>query len=74
MSKLALDLILDEYRAQRKYRETKRNEYLRRFEVLKQNFAHIHRHYPSHIDNEALQRHAPQPEHSHPHPHPHPQQ
>lgn len=63
MSKLALDLILDEYRTQRKYREAKRNEYLRRFEVLKQNFSHIHRHYPSHIDHEAHHHHAPQQEH-----------
>ncbi len=49
MSKLALDSILDEYRAQRRYREGKRNEYLRRFEVLRQNFAHIHHHYPAHL-------------------------
>lgn len=57
MSKLALDHVLEEYRAQRRYREAKRNEYLRRFEVLRQNYAHIHHHYPSHL--------APHPTHPH---------
>ena len=55
MSKPALESILDEYRAQRRYREAKRNEYLRRFEVLRQNFAHIHHHYSTHLHHHEQQ-------------------
>lgn len=31
--------------------------------MLKQNFSHIHRHYPSHIDHEAHHHQVPQQEH-----------
>ena len=64
MSKLALESILDEYRAQRRYREAKRNEYLRRFEVLKQSFPHHHHAHSHHASQEAAtepRHHVPVP-------------
>lgn len=57
MSRSALDSILDEYRSQRRYREAKRNEYLRRFEALKHSFAHVHHHHPHPQPEQQEQQH-----------------
>ena len=39
--------ILEGYRAQRRHREAKRNEFMRRFDVLRGTFAHPASHQPA---------------------------